>query len=811
MKRTLAAIMLLVAAWPLVAQNRELKPTPLSTPKTQTVGGLPSSGLSATTAMLVADLYQGVSPEAIALRYHLPRNESGITVQLFATLAATTEAKQLERHGATIKTLRGLAATLSLPLDSLLGLYTSGLCQRLDIGVVAHPLLDQARADVGADQAYDGTGLDQAYDGTGVVVGIIDIGFQLNNPTFYDANNNTRIKRVWIQTSSSGPHPSGFDYGQELTSSFTTYGTTNSDEVHGTHVAGIATGRGGLSAQSRTYQGIASGADIVMVETTMSSSGIYDGIEYIAAYARSVGKPCVINMSIGGHIGPHDGTSGFDRYCDLLLQDHPTGLLLVGSAGNEANDSIHVSKIFTATDTLLYTVVDIPSGSGQAYIDIWGSVGSDFKAGFCILDSATGRFDATGYWHTVSDDNNDTETLTDSDNESITFDYYCGAAANNPNNRPEFYVTIDASAESSSRQKVLIAVNAQPGDTVHLWSWRHSFIDCGFSAVTAGDPDYSVGEIGGVGNSIISVGAYTTKNEWQSTNGSGYSFNSILPMGELTYFSSHGPTLDGRVKPNVAAPGVIVAPINRYSNQANTNNPYVVLQDGSDYFALEMGTSMAAPMVTGIIALWLQHNPDLSLTAAKDIISRTSRTDSHTGLIPTGGSNSWGYGKIDALGGLTTPRTPPTPHTPPTYTVSLSVNDPSLGTVSGAGTYDSATVITIVATPAANATFDRWNDADTHASRTITVNRNLSLTANFLRNTTAIDEADCAPLPTISVDGLEVSIAGATSNQEVTLVDMAGRTVATANAANGWHCTLPTRGIYVATINLRPLAKVVAF
>ncbi len=45
---------------------------------------------------------------------------------------------------------------------------------------------------------------------------------------------------------------------------------------------------------------------------------ITDGIKYIYDYAESVGKPCVINMSLGYHIGPHDGTSTFDRICDEL-------------------------------------------------------------------------------------------------------------------------------------------------------------------------------------------------------------------------------------------------------------------------------------------------------------------------------------------------------------------------------------------------------------------------------------------------------------------------------------------------------------
>ena len=55
------------------------------------------------------------------------------------------------------------------------------------------------------------------------------------------------------------------------------------------------------------------------------------------------GKPCVINMSLGYHIGPHDGTSTFDRICDELQGE---GRLLVGASGNEAEylSLIHISE-----------------------------------------------------------------------------------------------------------------------------------------------------------------------------------------------------------------------------------------------------------------------------------------------------------------------------------------------------------------------------------------------------------------------------------------------------------------------------------
>ena len=63
------------------------------------------------------------------------------------------------------------------------------------------------------------------------------------------------------------------------------------------------------------------------------------------------------------------------------------------------------------------------------------------------------------------------------------------------------------------------------------------------------------------------------------------------------------------------------------------------------------GTSMACPVATGLVALWLQANPDLTPADVKAIIKKTARHDSYTGRN-TEWNNSWGYGKIDAYNGL---------------------------------------------------------------------------------------------------------------------------------------------------------------
>lgn len=241
---------------------------------------------------------------------------------------------------------------------------------------------------------HQGLQLPQAYFGNGVVVGIIDGGFDYTHPNFYDGtgSNNYRVKRVWEQNATSGTPPSGFSYGRELTTQTSILNAQRDkpNASHGTHVAGIAAG-GGANA---TYMGVASKSDLVFVSTNMTNIGIMDGIAYIYNYANSINKPCVINISIGGHIGPHDGFSPFDQYCDEIVG---AGRLLVGAAGNQGADQLHISKTYTSSDNTMYSFVQFPWSSngtnGETVIDIWGDPNQNYEVAVNIYNTKTNSFE----------------------------------------------------------------------------------------------------------------------------------------------------------------------------------------------------------------------------------------------------------------------------------------------------------------------------------------------------------------------------------------------------------------------------------
>jgi serine protease AprX len=100
----------------------------------------------------------------------------------------------------------------------------------------------------------------------------------------------------------------------------------------------------------------------------------------------------------------------------------------------------------------------------------------------------------------------------------------------------------------------------------------------------------------------------------------------------LPYWSSRGPTRDGRPKPDVAAPGVSIS-----AARANSTDGYVTYS----------GTSMATPFVAGVVALLLQANPAL---APADVYADLTETARDFG--PEGPDTEYGHGLVDVYAAL---------------------------------------------------------------------------------------------------------------------------------------------------------------
>jgi hypothetical protein len=129
------------------------------------------------------------------------------------------------------------------------------------------------------------------------------------------------------------------------------------------------------------------------------------------------------------------------------------------------------------------------------------------------------------------------------------------------------------------------------------------------------------------------------------------------PRGLRNGMSSVGPTFDGRIKPDVMAPGVNI--ISSYSSYYLEQHPdaYDITWDvehfdfqGRTYaWNSNSGTSMSSPAVGGAIALWLQARPTLT---PQEVLATLSRTCRHNEPQLSYPNNEYGYGEIDVYRGL---------------------------------------------------------------------------------------------------------------------------------------------------------------
>ena len=155
---------------------------------------------------------------------------------------------------------------------------------------------------------------------------------------------------------------------------------------------------------------------------------------------------------------------------------------------------------------------------------------------------------------------------------------------------------------------------------------------------------------------VICVGATSYRTGFYNLKGAYMSYDRGSD-GEVATYSSRGPTLAGLTKPDVLAPGTnIVAAFNSYYSEMNPGD-YMTDFDvamstfrGREYrWSSQRGTSMACPIVAGIIAQWLEAIP--TLTHEQVIAAFEATCHRHDPLLAYP-NNDYGYGEIDAEAGL---------------------------------------------------------------------------------------------------------------------------------------------------------------
>jgi len=521
----------------------------------------------------------------------------------------------------------------------------------IELAGVAEPHLEKVRWTTRVDSVHRGINLPMPYTGRDVLIGICDWGFDYTHPDLYDTLlTQTRIRAAWDQYKQSGPAPAGFPYGTEynapadLIAAGSDTANIYSYHYHGTHVAGIAGGGGA----GTIYRGIAIESQFLLATWLIDAAAVMDSYVWMKQIADADQKRLVVNQSWGlHHIGTLDGNSLLSQAIDALALQ---GVVFVNSAGNNGGVLFHIEKPFTG-DTLrsriqFYSYTANANMWGQS-ISMWGQPGQSFSAGFQITNNSNVVLAESPWYHSATQQAYFDSLIvvgTDTVYYNLTAD-----AAHPLNGRPHFRLRVK---NRSAFIKVALQATA-PSGLVHFWNVTELTTDVGnwgqaFQAVapgyTGGDAMYSISEPAAT-EGCLAVAAFNS--EYALSNGS-------VQGGAIASFSSWGPTLDNRVKPDIAAPGMNVgSAISSFTNASYSTLTSVSFQGQNYPFARLSGTSMSAPVVTGIVALLLQADQTLTAQEVKDVIKSTARTDQHTGVIPPDGSLRWGMGKVNAYRAIT--------------------------------------------------------------------------------------------------------------------------------------------------------------
>jgi subtilisin family serine protease len=431
---------------------------------------------------------------------------------------------------------------------------------------------------------------DTGANGKGVVVGVVDWGFDFAHPDFRNEDGSSRIVALWDQRGgkrADSPKPFGYGIVHERAAINKALGEKDAYKAlgyhpadadtgigsHGTHVASIAAGTGGENRPG----GIAHQADLVLVHNSpwdeLESGKLGDSVTLLEAIdyiSRTAGdRPWVINLSMGRHGEQHDGSTLIEQGLDAALRGSP-GRAVCMSAGNYFNKRVHASGQLRPTQERTF-VWEINEGHPSDYnqLEVWYSWQDNFE---CNVRSPDGSIAATvkvGERAKLKVGGKEVGNI-----------YHRAQEPNNLDNHISIFLYKEA---PSGEWEVTIVGSDVIDGRFHAWIERE--VACpkcqSHFRTDDADPHTTTGTICN-GRRTIAVGAY----------------NAHDPETRIGPFSSVGPTRDGRLKPDLCAPGVSVLA----ARSAPREGPAGLLTRMS-------GTSMAAPHVTGTVALIFQAAP----------------------------------------------------------------------------------------------------------------------------------------------------------------------------------------------------------
>jgi len=377
------------------------------------------------------------------------------------------------------------------------------------------------------------------------------------------------------------------------------------------------------------FEGVAPEADLLIVKTTMANSDISEGARWIFARAQNLGRPCVVNLSLGGHLDGHDGRDDLSRALDQLTGP---GRLVVAAAGNEGEDAMHARQAVAATGTTAFDIRVEPKSSGLP-LPFFVLSGWYSGSGKCRVRVVGSQGQATP-WQAVGASTS--STVLGQDQVTVVT-----SALTAGNTDLQFLVQVRSLAPDQRVQGGAWRLEVRPSSgtpgTLHLWLLRGSapaqvvrFLTPAFSELI-GSP--------GAASQVVTVASFTSRNSW--TNAAGQAQSTGMPLNTVSPFSSPGPRRDGAPKPDVTAPGAMIVSAESAAWAASPAQKARLRVAAG--WRVDAGTSMASPFVAGMLACLLKAQPQMTPQQAKAWLKARSRVP---GLAAGSHDPKWGFGLL---------------------------------------------------------------------------------------------------------------------------------------------------------------------
>lgn len=496
-------------------------------------------------------------------------------------------------------------------------------------------------------EVFAGESLPRAFTGEGICCAILDHGLDFSHPAFMDNEGQLRVTYYYDCTTDET-----FEGTETITERQCS--TTSERSYHGTHVMGIMGG-----SQYGPFCGMAPDATLLAADFDGyahnfeggSSATIILAMKRLFDKADALGMPCVLNFSSSvGYLPGHLRT--LEEEC-LETMTGP-GHIIVCAASNRGEKAcwLHKEEGQPHAGAMMDNVTSNYSGIVEWDLFTAGDIG--ITVGLLnrehdeeqqqLLMTTSDILQTSGQTLSTSVQRNSTQyTLT-------------GTVMGEVEGQQLYHFTLTPSM-GSLHSVCTLHLDGEGEATLFLNANISTFVDTpapdgcadGRQGATIGWPAASP--------SVIAVGATAHTLTYTNLDGETQDQTDDAPYGEgrIARFSSRGPMPPGlSAKPEVCAPGVAIkAPMNHFytlTDKVCRQLVWQTEQQGESYYwVAQSGTSMASPMVAGVIALWLEAKPDLTTDEVRELLSLSCSHPDDGLPYP---NNLYGYGEINAHRGM---------------------------------------------------------------------------------------------------------------------------------------------------------------